>query len=561
MTHSAGGSSSSDMDRTSSGCVTEARDLTERGVITFIDPGPEALPAIREADIGVLMTAEREHSEGCSNALMEYMACRLPVICTRGGGNPELVLDGATGYVIDAGSSGLLVERLRGLAEDPGLARRMGSAGRRRLIEQFSTERMVADLLACIAKSWPSDTHAILLVNSFYYPRGGDCVHVLALEKLLAAEGHEVAIFAMQHPENCRLRGRSSGRQTSSTAGSSASPAGVDAALPQCAIRAGRATPRLPPPRISTGRRAHARDPPPSHAVRQSRRPSATACPWSWTLHDYRTVCPATHCLRDGRPCERCAGARFWQGIVGRCKSSSLPRSAAAVAESYFTRLRGTLGLVDCYVAPSLFLADVVTRMGLPATRIEVASRTSIGLPRIAPPVSAERSGVLFVGRLSQEKGVHCLIEACVRENIALRVIGDGPLLEGCRSRSAGADVVFEGWQDEADVHRAMEGAEMLCVPSVCYENCPTVVLEAASSGLPVMASDLGGLRELLDHGRCGWLVTPGDESKWCAAMREALHDSATRQAFGERARRRLLKRHDPSRYVARLADVYMSCE
>ncbi len=127
--------------------LSEARDLTERGVTTFIDPGPEALPAIREADIGVLMTDEREHREGCSNALMEYMACGLPVICTRGGGNPELVLDGETGYLIDAGSSGLLVERLRGLAENPEVAHRMGVAGRRRLMEQFSTERMLADLL------------------------------------------------------------------------------------------------------------------------------------------------------------------------------------------------------------------------------------------------------------------------------------------------------------------------------------------------------------------------------------------------------------------------------
>jgi len=121
--------------------LAEARGLAGRGVTTFIDPGPEALPAIREAGIEVLMTDEREHSEGCSNALMECMACRLPVICTRRGRSLELVLDGATGYLIDTGSCGLLVERLRGLAH------RMGSAGRRRLIERFNTERMVADLL------------------------------------------------------------------------------------------------------------------------------------------------------------------------------------------------------------------------------------------------------------------------------------------------------------------------------------------------------------------------------------------------------------------------------
>ena len=128
--------------------LTEARDLTERGVVVFADPGPEPLPAIREADVGVLMTDEREHMEGCSNSIMEYMACRLPVICTRGGGNPELVVDGATGYLTDTDNSQLLVEHLRRLAEHPEIARSMGRAGQQRLVAQFSTERMVADLLA-----------------------------------------------------------------------------------------------------------------------------------------------------------------------------------------------------------------------------------------------------------------------------------------------------------------------------------------------------------------------------------------------------------------------------
>lgn len=125
----------------------ESRDLTERRVVTFIDPGAEALPAIRAADIGVLMTNELMHKEGCSNTLMEYMACGLPVVCTRGGGNPELVVEGETGYLIDAGSDALLVERLQRLTSDPSLADRMGLAGRRRLAERFSVERMVTELL------------------------------------------------------------------------------------------------------------------------------------------------------------------------------------------------------------------------------------------------------------------------------------------------------------------------------------------------------------------------------------------------------------------------------
>lgn len=127
--------------------VADARDLLQRGVVKIAAPGLEVLPQIRDADIGVLMTNERVAREGCSNAIMEYTACGLPVICTKGGGNPEFVLEGQTGYLLEGGDCEGLVERLRRFADHPELARRMGAMGRERLLDRFSTDRMVTDLL------------------------------------------------------------------------------------------------------------------------------------------------------------------------------------------------------------------------------------------------------------------------------------------------------------------------------------------------------------------------------------------------------------------------------
>jgi glycosyltransferase involved in cell wall biosynthesis len=120
-----------------------AGDLVTRGVVAFIDPGLEVLPLVREADVGVLMSNEVQHREGCSNAIMEYMACRLPVVCSSGGGNPELVLEGETGFLVPAGDGEALARRLRELAADRELARRLGQAGRARLEERFTVPRLV----------------------------------------------------------------------------------------------------------------------------------------------------------------------------------------------------------------------------------------------------------------------------------------------------------------------------------------------------------------------------------------------------------------------------------
>jgi glycosyltransferase involved in cell wall biosynthesis len=124
-----------------------AGDLVARHVVRFVSPGLEVLPWLRDADVGVLMSAEDVHREGCSNAIMEYMASGLPVVCSSGGGNPELVVDGVTGRLVAAGDAQALVDRLAGLAGDAEARTRMGAAGRSRLVSEFSAERMIARLV------------------------------------------------------------------------------------------------------------------------------------------------------------------------------------------------------------------------------------------------------------------------------------------------------------------------------------------------------------------------------------------------------------------------------
>ena len=124
--------------------MAEAADLVDEGTVQFPEPGLEVLGHVRSAHAGVLMTDPALAQEGCSNTIMEYMACGLPVVCGEGGGNREVVLDGTTGFVIPPSDARELAAKLVWLRDHEPERRAMGEAGRRRIKDAFSIEQMVA---------------------------------------------------------------------------------------------------------------------------------------------------------------------------------------------------------------------------------------------------------------------------------------------------------------------------------------------------------------------------------------------------------------------------------
>jgi glycosyltransferase involved in cell wall biosynthesis len=281
--------------------------------------------------------------------------------------------------------------------------------------------------------------------------------------------------------------------------------------------------------------------------------------PIVWTLHDYRAVCPSTHLLLNGKPCERCSEARFYRALPLACKSSSFQRTVAAVAESYLSRASGVYAKVDRFIAPSRFLAATLLRMGFPSDAVEVLPNP-IDTTQTDPAADVNGPDVLFVGRLSSEKGPDILMRACGGvDDVRLVLMGDGPMRGELRalSQSLGVKATFAGWTPRGDVRRAMRSAALLGFPSTCYENCPGVVLEAMDAGTPVIASDLGGTSELLDYGRCGELVPPADVPALTEAIRGLLGNRDRRARYAELGRRRLVARHDPDRHTQRLLDIY----
>ena len=195
-----------------------------------------------------------------------------------------------------------------------------------------------------------------------------------------------------------------------------------------------------------------------------------------------------------------------------------------------------------------------------------IVSRTDA--ERIAREVGGDRKEtdvpvVAFVGRLSSEKGCDVLIESArlLRERgraFRLRIVGDGPdrgrLAQQVRRAFLGDAVVFEGWQ--SDVSRYYRAADVVVVPSL-RENQPLTALEAMLYGCPVVATDVGGVSEVIHHEQTGLLAAPGDPASLARALDRCLMDAGLRATLGQAGQAYVIAQHTIEQMVDRTIAVY----
>lgn len=239
------------------------------------------------------------------------------------------------------------------------------------------------------------------------------------------------------------------------------------------------------------------------------------------TLHNYRLLCAAATFLRDGEVCEKCLGDRRHWGVIHRCYRNSLPGSLALYRMQEQSRRRHVWhDSVHRFIALSQFARDKFIAAGFPADRIVVKPNFVTGYSGPQPPT---RHGALFVGRLSPEKGVDVLLDAWRQlPDIPLTIVGDGPERDRLAAM-APPNVTFTGTLPRSEVEAHMLAAAVLVVPSIWYEPFGLVVAEAMATGLPVAASRIGALPELIEPGKTGALFEPGNRDDLMRAVRSCL--------------------------------------
>ena len=276
------------------------------------------------------------------------------------------------------------------------------------------------------------------------------------------------------------------------------------------------------------------------------------------SLRNYRLLCLNALLYREGRPCEQCLGRTPWRGIVHRCYRDSFALSAAVARMVMANRRRGTWDRdVDLFVTPTQFARAKLIDGGLPAERLVVKPNF---MPDPGPAPTPGRGGV-YVGRLSEEKGVATLLTAwrAIRDT-PLVVVGDGPERSNLESRASALDLTgvrFAGTLDTDACLQVMRQAAFLVFPSEWYETFGRTLMEAFALGRPVVASRLGAAAELVTDEETGLLFDPGNAHHLARQVRRLMADPEVCRRLGRQARQVYEERYTSSRNLEMLRRIY----
>lgn len=378
------------------------------------------------------------------------------------------------------------------------------------------------------------------MVHNFYRSRGGEEACLENLTRTLTKRGHEVQTFS---EDNQRIRG-----------GLGRLRAGLGCIFSFSAFRRMRKLLRDFSPDVV---HVHNVFPLLSPSVYWAAGKHARVIQ---TVHNYRFMCANGLFLKpDGERCERCLTGNFWNAVRYACYRKSRLESAAMAVSLYIHRqLRTYQRNISRFVVPSAFLKRKLVAAGFPEERIHLIPHFlgPIDVPSI--PQESRRS-ILYIGRLGAEKGLLTLLAAFEGfQGWTLKIIGSGPMENLLRQRVQGRhDVLLLGRLPPEEIQRHLVQAAALVLPSECYENFPMVILEAFRCGLPVIASRLGGMEEMVEENINGLLFETGSPEGLRAALMKIIGDSSLQKKLREGALAAFQKRYLEDVVYPKLMEVY----
>ena len=339
----------------------------------------------------------------------------------------------------------------------------------------------------------------ILLANKFYYRRGGDCIYMLNLEKLLKAHGHEVAVFAMDYPENLDTPWKKYFPKNMSKLMAFTRPFGshevkstfkklLDDFKPDV-VHLNNVHTQLSPVMAEL---AHQR-----------------GIKVVWTLHDYKLLCPRYDCLKNGNTiCETCFKGDKKACLDNKCMKGSKLASFIGFKEAIVWNRERLEASTNVFICPSQFMADKMVQGGFSKSKmqtlcnfidVEKCKFSSTDGTDDVELLPKKEDYYCFIGRLSHEKGAKTLIEAANQLPYKLVIIGGGPLMDELKS-VAHTNIEFVGFKQWDDIKQLVGKARFSVIPSEWYENNPLSVIEAQCLGTPVLGANIGGIPELTDY-------------------------------------------------------------
>ena len=373
----------------------------------------------------------------------------------------------------------------------------------------------------------------ILVAHNAYQQRGGEDAVVESEVALLRAAGHEVREYRRHNDELAAMGAARAAADTLWSRRTASDLSALLAAWPADVLHVHNTFPLISPALYWAA--------------------ASARVPVVQTLHNFRLLCPQAMLLRDGRVCRDCVGRVPLPAVRHGCYRGSRAQTAVLAGMLVLHRGLGTWQRkVQRYVALNDFCRDEFIRGGLPAERIAIKPNF-VNAPAL--PASVDRRGILFVGRLSPEKGIATLLSAAATlPPGSLYLAGDGP--EAARVAGATGVLTLGNLAPQA-VADAMASAVAVVVPSIWPEAFGLVAVEAFAMATPVIASQIGALEAIVEEGVTGLHAVAGDAVNLADRLRWALDHPAEMGRMGVAARARYEALYTPQRNLAQLLDIY----
>lgn len=385
----------------------------------------------------------------------------------------------------------------------------------------------------------------ILLSNKFYYRRGGDCIYMLNLEQLLKAHGHDVAVFAMDYPENIETTWKKYFPSNMSKLMAFTRPFGSH----EVKTKFNRLLDDFKPDVVHLNN-IHTQLSPVIAELAHMRGIKVV-----WTLHDYKLLCPRYDCLRGGKDiCAACFGGDKTPCKVNKCMKGSTLASLIGYKEAVVWNRERLEACTDVFVCPSRFMEEKMVQGGFDNSKIKVLCNF-IDVEKCRKDSYKKEDYYCYVGRLSHEKGVGTLIEVASRLPYRLKVIGGGPMMEQLKAQSdrLAGKVEFLGFKQWIEIKEIAGRAKFTVIPSEWYENNPLSVIEAECLGTPVLGARIGGIPELIDEGVNGMTFESGNADDLADKIKAMFNASFDYEAIAKAA----MKRYNAEAYYDEIMKYY----
>ena len=438
----------------------------------------------------------------------------------------------------------------------------------------------------------------ILLVNKYFYRKGGAETYFFALAEGLKALGHEVAFFSMKHPNNEPSYWSKYFVSEKNYVGEiSAFKKVQEASTLIYSFEAKRKFEALLEefkPDIIHMNNVHRQL---TLSILDAPYLKKHHVPVVYTAHDYILLCPAYTMVNGrGEVCDACLDRHFMHATKNVCVKGSRAKSALATMEAEFLKFHHSYDKIDLIIAPSQFMKDKLDEGGFAGktvamqnflTDLQMAMGTRVAnTHKFEDAKAGSRPYFLFFGRLSKEKGILTLVKAFLQaaglanesadtqsddqsarvlpDTWDLHIVGEGPERGAIEQliASAGPQVASRihllGYKSGEELQREVGNARFTVLSSEWRENMPYSGLESLAAQTPVIGANIGGIPELVVEGKTGFRFESGDLDSLTVALRRAVNvDESRYDTMQRQCDQYVQKRCRQSGYVEKLEQVY----